>query len=334
MTLLEPLALDDVRSYPLSERKSIVCRDDFARPWQPGGSVKEWLASLPRILAAKDLLEIAAGIVGAVERERPVLLAMGAHAIKVGLNPVIIDLMRRGVIDALALNGAGIIHDSELAMVGSTSEDVAAELGSGRFGMAEETGAYLNRAIRDGAARDIGLGRAVGAMLAEENFPYCEQSLLAQAYRLDIPVTVHVALGTDIIHFHPTVDGAAIGKTSHRDFRVFARVVSMLEGGVYINLGSAVILPEVFLKALSLVRNLGHRVQHFMTVNMDFIRQYRPLTNVVSRPTLEGGRGYNLVGHHEIMFPLLAAAVIEGLSEARAAGQGPPRAALDGRRES
>jgi len=324
MTLFEPIELNGVRSYPLSERKSIVCRDDFARPWRAGGSVKEWLTSLPRILAAKDLLEIAAGIVGAIGRDRPVILAMGAHAIKVGLNPVIIDLMRRGAISALALNGAGIIHDSELAMVGSTSEDVAAELGSGRFGMAEETGAYLNRAIREGAAHDLGLGRAVGAMLERERFPHCDQSLLAQACRLDIPVTVHVALGTDIIHFHPSVDGAAIGKTSHRDFRVFARAVSMLEGGVYINLGSAVILPEVFLKALSLVRNLGHRVQHFTTVNMDFIRHYRPVTNVVNRPTLDGGKGYNLVGHHEIMFPLLAAAVIEGLDEAGGAGNGPP----------
>jgi hypothetical protein len=240
---------------------------------------------------------------------------MGAHAIKVGLNPVILDLMDRRVISGLAMNGAGIIHDAELAMVGHTSEDVAAEIGKGDFGMAEETGMFLNAAITEGAEQGLGLGRSVGAMLIKEGFSNNRYSLLARAYELDIPVTVHVAVGTDTIHFHPNVDGPAIGKTSLLDFRIFARLVSMLEGGVFINLGSAVIMPEVFLKALSLVRNLGHEVRDITTVNMDFNRHYRPMTNVVSRPTLEGGKGYNLVGHHEIMFPLLAAAVIEGLSE-------------------
>jgi hypothetical protein len=213
------------------------------------------------------------------------------------------------------MNGACIIHDAELAMAGKTSEDVAAEIGAGRFGMAEETGRFLNEAISEGAEKDLGLGESVGGMLIREDFPFNRYSLLARAYELDIPVTVHVAMGTDIIHFHPSADGASIGKTSHNDFRIFSGLVSELEGGVFINLGSAVIMPEVFLKALSLVRNLGHEVKDFTTVNMDFIQHYRPMTNVVHRPTMDGGKGFSLTGHHEIMFPLLAAAVIEGLDE-------------------
>jgi len=238
---------------------------------------------------------------------------MGAHAVKVGLNPVIIDLMERGVIRGLAMNGAGVIHDTELAMAGHTSEDVPAQLGEGKFGMAEETGKFLNQAIIEGADRDEGMGRGVGAMLVKAKFRHNRTSLLACAFEHDIPLTVHVAIGTDIIHSHPGVDGGAIGKTSHMDFRIFAGLVSKLEGGVFINLGSAVIMPEVFLKAFSLVRNLGYEVRKFTTVNMDFIQHYRPTVNVVQRPTLDGGQGYALVGHHEIMFPLLAASVIEAL---------------------
>jgi hypothetical protein len=240
---------------------------------------------------------------------------MGAHVIKVGLSPIIVDLLNRRIITGVAMNGAGIIHDAEVAMIGKTSEDVAANFGTGRFGMAEETGRLLNAAISKGATQGVGMGRAVGAMLVQEDFPYNRYSLLATAFELDIPVTVHVGVGTDIIHFHPNVDGAAIGETSHLDFRIFARLVSVLEDGCFINLGSAVILPEVFLKALTLVRNLGYEVRNFTTINMDFIRHYRSVTNVVQRPTSDGGSGYNLVGHHEIMFPLLAAAVIEGLNE-------------------
>jgi hypothetical protein len=242
-----------------------------------------------------------------------ILLAMGAHAIKVGLSPHIIDLMERGLVRGLAMNGACVIHDTEVAMVGHTSEDVAARLGEGQFGMADEPARLINEAIQEGARSDTGLGAAVGARLAKEQLPHHAMSLLARAHDLGVPVTVHVAIGTDTIHFHPSADGASLGKTSHRDFRLFSTLVSKLEGGVFINLGSAVILPEVFLKALSLVRNLGHDVKRFTTLNMDFIRHYRPMTNVVSRPTLEGGEGYSLVGHHEIMFPLLAAAVIERL---------------------
>lgn len=309
----KPIELDQVTSYSLKERESKVSVTDFARPWTAGSSMSRWLGDLPGILGAKDLIEVRDRIVASVRSKRPVVLAMGAHAIKVGLNPILIDLLERGIITGLAMNGACIIHDAEIAMVGKTSEDVAAEIGSGAFGMAEETGRFLNAAIIEGARQDQGLGESVGASLLREDLPYNRHSLLARAYALNVPVTVHVAIGTDIIHFHPAADGAAIGKTSHRDFRLFARLVSELEGGIFINLGSAVLMPEVFLKALTLVRNLGHKVNDITTVNMDFIRHYRPMTNVVHRPTLEGGKGYSLVGHHEIMLPLLAAAVIEGL---------------------
>ncbi len=313
MKNIKPISLAGVHSYPLEKRPSKVSKEDFAVPWLEGGGFSRWMETLPNILAAQDLREIVLRIARAAKGEKTIILAMGAHAIKVGLNPVILDLMERGVITGIALNGAGIIHDAELAMVGRTSEDVAAVLGNGKFGMAEETGRFLNGAIAEGARKGWGLGRSVGAMLIKEQFPHNGLSILARAYEAGIPVTVHVALGTDIIHFHPDVDGASTGKTSHMDFRIFAGLVATLQEGVFLNLGSAVILPEVFLKALSLVRNLGYDVRQFTTVNMDFVRHYRPMTNVVYRPTMDGGRGYALVGHHEIMFPLLAAGVIEAL---------------------
>lgn len=315
MTKMNPISLEGITSYPLGERNSKVTVDDFGRPWRPGADMKTWLKSLPKILAGSDFRRIAESIVQSHRSGKMVILAMGAHPIKVGLNPVILDLMERGILSGLAMNGACIIHDAELAMAGHTSEDVPAQLGAGKFGMAEETGSMLNGAIIKGAEQGIGLGQAVGAMLVKKHFPHVQHSLLARAFELEIPVTVHVAIGTDIIHFHPAVDGGSIGKTTHLDFRIFAGLVSKLDGGVFINLGSAVIMPEVFLKALSLVRNLGHEVRDFTTVNMDFMQHYRPMTNVVHRPTLEGGQGFSLVGHHEIMFPLLAAAVIEGLVE-------------------
>ncbi|MBW2709117.1 MAG: hypothetical protein JRD04_07535 [Deltaproteobacteria bacterium] len=313
MTKTTPLSFDRIQSYPLKDRNSKVDTHDFARAWSPGDSMDTWLKNLPDILAAKDLLIIRDRVVDAVFKQKKIILAMGAHPIKVGLNPVIIDLLERGIVSALAMNGACIIHDAELAMAGKTSEDVAAEIGKGTFGMAEETGRYLNRAMAEGAEKGLGLGESVGNMLLKEQFPYNRYSLLARARELDIPVTVHVAMGTDIIHFHPLANGADIGSTSHLDFRIFCRLVSELDEGVLINLGSAVILPEVFLKALSVARNLGYRVRNITTVNMDFIRQYRPMTNVVHRPTLDGGKGFSLVGHHEIMFPLLAAAIVEGI---------------------
>ena len=262
-----PISLDKVTSYPLHERDSKVKTDDFGKVWARGGSFREWLYLLPRVLAGNDFTEIIDHVARAAASKNTIILAMGAHPIKVGLNPIIADLLDRRIITGLAMNGAGIIHDAEIAMAGHTSEDVAAEIGPGRFGAAEETGKFLNAAISEGAEKDMGMGRSVGAMLVRENFPFNRYSLLAKAYELDIPVTVHVAVGTDIIHFHPNVDGPAIGKTSHLDFRIFARLVSQLEGGVFINLGSAVIMPEVFLKALSLVRNLGYEAKRFTTVN-------------------------------------------------------------------
>jgi hypothetical protein len=310
-----PLDFSGLNTYSVYGRHSKVSVDDFAAPMQPGMTVRQLLAALPSQLAGVDFPDLVNRIAEAHRQQRPVILGMGAHVIKVGLNPVLIDLMQRGIITALALNGAGIIHDSEIAMVGRTSEEVADVLGAGAFGAARETGENLNKAIIAGAAKGIGIGQAVGEMLLNEGFPHNDKSLLAMACKLQIPVTVHVAMGTDIIHIHPNVDGSAIGKAGHHDFRVFCRLVSELEGGVYLNVGSAVLLPEVFLKALTVARNLGHHVKQVTTANFDFIRHYRPATNVVHRPTLEGGKGFNFTGHHELMLPLLAAAVIDEIDK-------------------
>ncbi|MBE9591859.1 MAG: hypothetical protein IMF19_00115 [Proteobacteria bacterium] len=309
----KPISLKNVKTYPLKKRQSKVSARDFGSSWTAGNAMGLWLESLPNILAGNDLRKVVNRLHIAVKEKKTIILAMGAHTIKVGLGPVILDLMERGIISGIAMNGAGIIHDLEVAMVGATSEDVDNELSEGKFGMAEETGEFLNRAIREGAKKGSGLGYSVGSSILKASFPYSKLSLLAGAARMNIPLTVHVAIGTDIIHFHPGVDGSAIGKTSHLDFRIFASLVSHLDGGVYINLGSAVVLPEVFLKALTLVRNLGFTVKKFTTVDMDFIRHYRPMMNVVKRPTLEGGEGFSFTGHNEIMFPMLAAALIESL---------------------
>lgn len=314
---LAPLALEGVATYSLKGRPSKVNRQDFGRPWPAGGSFREYLDRLPKILAAADLRQIADAWVAARRQDRLVILGFGAHALKVGLSPVIIDLMRRGLLCGLALNGAGIIHDAEIAMVGQTSEEVEAVLGAGQFGMAEETASFLNGAISWGGRENLGLGEAVGKRLLAAGFPHNDLSVLAQAVALQVPATVHVAIGTDIIHMHPSVDPAALGQTTHHDFRLFAALVSRLAGGMYLNLGSAVLLPEVFLKAISLARNLGHAVEPITTVNLDFIQHYRPLTNVVRRPTQNCGRGYALTGHHELLFPLLAAAVVEAWQEDR-----------------
>jgi deoxyhypusine synthase len=301
-----------IKTYSLKGRESKVRADDFAKPCKKGASMKDFFSSLPNILAAGHFRDVVDAVVKARKNLRPVILGMGAHAIKVGLNPVIIDLMDRGIITGLALNGAGIIHDFELALIGRTSEDVDKELLTGSFGMAEETGSMLNQAVTSAGA-DEGLGAAVGRMVQAGDFPYKDKSLLAAAHRLEVPVTVHVAIGTDIIHMHPSFDAKATGAAAHRDFLTFCSLVSNLEGGVYINLGSAVLMPEIFLKAITLCRNLGHPLRHFTTVNMDFVQHYRPNTNVVRRPTQSGGKGYALTGHHEIMLPLLAAAIIEEL---------------------
>ncbi len=308
MKRFRPIDLKKIKTYSLKGRRSKVSLSDLGSPFRPGKSFKVFLNSLPGVLAVRDFREVVEAIVSAHKREKVVVLGMGAHAIKVGVNPVIIDLMKRGVINAIAMNGAGIIHDFELASAGKTSEDVAESLRHGSFGMAEETARILNQAIIKGVSKGIGIGESVGREILRGKYPYMDKSILASGAKLNIPVTVHVAIGTDIIHMHPSASGSAIGEGSHIDFRLFTSVISQLEGGVYINLGSAVIMPEVFLKALTIARNLGHKVKRFTTVNMDFIQHYRPSVNVLTRP---GGKGYALTGHHEIMFPLLAAAVLD-----------------------
>ena len=306
----EVFDLSGVRTYPLASRTSTANGADFATPYH-GGGVGALVESLPSILAGADFKAVVAAIGAARQGDRGIVWGLGAHVIKTGLSPILIDLMERGFVSAIATNGAGIIHDFELALAGATSEEVDESLGPGRFGMAEETGALLNAAINDGVARGLGIGQAVGARLRELRPRHESLSLVAAAARLEIPVTVHVAIGTDIIHMHPAASGAALGEGSLRDFRYFVSTVARLERGVYLNCGSAVILPEVFLKAVALARNRGVSLAGLTTVNLDFVRLYRPQTNVVSRPVAGTGHGYSLVGHHEIMIPLLAAALVE-----------------------
>jgi arginine dihydrolase ArgZ-like protein len=303
--------LSGIRTYPLKSRASKARAEDFARPLAPGGSVAAFLDTLPNVLAAADLKKIAAAVAEAARRDAGVVWGLGAHVIKTGVGPVLIDLMERGFVSAIATNGAAVIHDFEIALVGATSEDVDASLGPGRFGMAEETGRLLNGAINDGVKSGLGFGQSVTRFLADKQPQFARASVLAAAGRLNIPVTVHVAIGTDIIHMHPAASGAALGEGSLRDFRYFVSHVARLERGVYLNCGSAVVLPEVFLKAVALARNRGVAFAGLTTVNLDFVRLYRPQTNVVARPTAGTGRGYSIVGHHEIMIPLLAAAIVE-----------------------
>jgi hypothetical protein len=312
-----PLSYDEfdlsgVKTYPLASRASKVGHDDFGRRWDPESGMSGFLASLPNLLAAADFRAVAAAVRRAQADDRVIVWGLGAHVIKTGLGPVLIDLMERGFISAIACNGAAMIHDFEVAIGGATSEDVEGVLGPGHFGMAEETGRELNEAIAAGASLGQGLGQAVSAHLAQRHAPYSRLSVLTAAGRLGVPVTVHVGLGTDITHMHPSASGEAIGAASLRDFRYFTSFVSKLEGGVYLNCGSAVMLPEVFLKAVALVRNRGISLDGLTTVNLDFVRLYRPETNVVRRPVAGVGRGYSITGHHEILLPLLAAAVLNG----------------------
>jgi hypothetical protein len=307
----EEFDLSGIKTYPLESRKSKAHVADFAKPYQAGSGVRGLLASLPSALAAADFVAVVTAISEARRGGRAVIWGLGAHVLKTGLSPVIVDLMERGFVSAIATNGAGIIHDFEIALAGSTSEDVDGSLGPGQFGMAEETATLLNEAISDGAAAGLGLGQSVGRLLSQRHPQYERCSVAATAWRLDIPLTVHVAVGTDIIHMHPLASGAAIGETSLRDFRYFTSAVARLERGVYLNCGSAVVLPEVFLKAVALARNQGRSLDGLTTVNLDFLRHYRPLTNVVARPTAGIGRGYAITGHHELIIPLLAAALIE-----------------------
>ena len=309
----EPLDLGKVHTYPLAERKSKVGLAEFARPHRRGETLAAFLDSLPRLLGAEDLKLLADQILRARSLGKPVVWGLGAHVLKVGLSRVLIDLMQRGFVTGIAMNGAGIVHDFELAVAGQTSEEVAEGLGSGQFGMARETGEEINRAVVEGDRDGLGLGAAVGRYIEDRRPPHLDVSLLAAARRLGRPATVHVALGTDIVHMHPACDPGAVGRASHLDFRILAgEVARMGGGGVYLNVGSAVLLPEVFLKAVTLARNLGHDLTDFTTANLDFIQSYRPNTNVVQRPTRGVGRGYSLTGHHEILVPLLAAALVEG----------------------
>jgi len=309
---LRPINLDEVHTYPLASRPSKVTVADFAKPISEDSSLRDYLQSLPNILAVQNLRELATRIRRARGLGKPIIWGLGGHVIKTGLSPIIIDLMKRGLVSAIATNGSVLIHDAEIAMVGSTSEDVDATLGEGVFGGAEETGGLLNDAARDGARDKIGLGEALGRALLALKPKHENASLLCAAYQARVPFTAHLTIGGDIAHFHPRADGAALGATSHTDFLLLTEVVRRMNGGgVYLNVGSAVTLPEVFLKCVTLVRNLGHELTDITTANFDFIQSYRPLTNVVRRPTANGaGQGYAITGHHELTIPLLAAELI------------------------
>jgi hypothetical protein len=309
----EPLDFSKIRTYPLADRANKVALEDFGRVHRKGDSLRAFLEGLPNFLAAKDLRRIARAIARAVSEGRPVVLMMGAHPIKCGLNPLIVEMMRRGVISAVAFNGAGAIHDFETAFQGETSEDVQQGLDDGSFGMVEETSRLMNLALIDGAAEGLGAGEILGRTIAAGAYPNRRLSILHTGHELGAPVTVHIAIGTDIIHQHPATSGAALGATSYRDFQRFAAVVAQLEGGVLLNVGSAVVMPEVFLKALTIARNLGQPVRQFTTATFDMIRHYRPIENVQRRPTHLGGEGFYIVGHHEINLPLLFAAVTEAI---------------------
>jgi hypothetical protein len=304
--------LSQVKTYPVQQRHSKVHREEIAQPFRRGDFFETFYHSLPNILAAKDLRELVQHIINAKENGKPIIVMMGAHVIKVGLSPVLIDLMRKGFITCLAMNGAGVVHDAELALLGQTSEEVAEGLADGTFGMARETGEFINQAVVKGRAKELGFGEAVGEAIVAMQTEGARLSLLAIAHTLNLPATVHVAIGTDIIHQHPSADGAAYGELSFRDFKIFtAQVAKINEGGVVLNLGSNVLMPEVFLKALTIARNVAPPVNNFFTANFDMFNHYRPRVNVVQRPTMQGGKGYNFIGHHEIMIPLLAAALKE-----------------------
>lgn len=315
----KPIELAGVRTVPLAGRAAKVSVKDFGREYRPGEGFGGWLESLPQILAGNALVELVQAILEARRLQKPIIWGLGGHVVKCGLAPVLLGLMRRGFVTALAMNGSAAIHDAEIALCGSTSEEVEAVLDDGSFGMADETGRLLQSAAETAQREQTGLGEALGRqILAQANSgdassnPRLDASLLVGAYRARVPVTVHVAIGADTPHMHPCLDPAAQGAASHHDFRLFCELVRKMEGGgVYLNVGSAVMLPEVFLKAVTVVRNLGHPLFQFYTANFDFLQHYRALQNVVRRPTAEGGKGWALTGHHEIMVPLLAAILTE-----------------------
>jgi hypothetical protein len=306
-------ALQQVQTFSIQQRQHKISIKDFVDlpAWQ---TRRTWRALFPRILKGQDITAIVDGFVTAHRRGRAIVFALGAHVIKCGLSPLLIDMIRRRWLSGVVLNGAGMIHDLEVALVGATSEDVAENLGSGRFGMVQETPYLINAAIQQYSSTQVGLGTAVGQAIAGGTYPYKAYSLLAAAYAHQIPVTVHVAIGADTIHMHPSTNGALLGQATYTDFQRLALLLQGLHnGGCYWNIGSAVLLPEVFLKALTLCRNLGHPIEGFMTVNLDMLQHYRPEHNVVWRPTQEGGQGYTLTGHHEIMLPLLYTMLLEAL---------------------
>ncbi|HET7150217.1 MAG TPA: hypothetical protein VFI60_02305 [Candidatus Acidoferrum sp.] len=318
---IQPLTLGAVHTYPLASRKSKVSVSDFAKPAK-NATLAKFLDSLPRILAAENLRELLGAVHAARKQGAAILWGMGGHVVKVGLGPILIDLMNRGFVSGIAMNGAALIHDFEIALAGNTSEDVEAALGEGQFGMAEETGKYLNEIAKLAQRIHIGYGEAAGQFLNSGiiEVKHANSSILAAAHKRRIPVTVHLAIGTDIPHMHAAADGAALGYATHRDFRLFCALVDRMHpGGVYLNWGSAVLLPEVFLKAVSVVRNLGVPLRPITTANFDFIQHYRPLQNVVKRPTAPGrshkgpeSRGFAITGHHELLLPLVAAALAAG----------------------
>ncbi len=302
-----------VKRYSIKTRDNKVnVADHFAQPPKPGQSVADFLEGLPHLLGADNLRGVVDAVVAARQKGKPVVLAMGGHVIKCGLQPVLKALIEADVITTVVMNGSVTIHDFEVSLIGATSEDVAAVLAAGDFGFSEETGIGMNEALKQGREKGVGYGEAIARCIVDNNHPYRDYSLLAACAEKGIPVTVHVAIGTDIIHQHPEADGAVIGEMSYRDFKLLTSVVTELgDGGVWLNVGSAVLLPEVFLKALSVAQNLGYHVDGFTTANFDMIQHYRPLANVVKRPTLGKGRGYTITGHHEINIPLFAQAVLD-----------------------
>ncbi|MBK8464401.1 MAG: hypothetical protein IPL32_01090 [Chloracidobacterium sp.] len=311
---LQPIDLNEIETYELASRPSKVTFKDFASPVAEGDSLADFLGKLPNILAVQSLREVSARIRRARELGKPVIWGIGGHVVKTGVSPLIIDLMRRGFVTAIASNGSVLVHDSEIALVGFTSEDVDATLGKGDFGAAKETGELLNSAAKAGHRDSLGLGEAMGREVTALQPPHADLSLICQAYEAKVPFTAHLTIGADIGHFHASCDGAALGATSHTDFKLFCSIVKEMNGGgVYLNYGSAVVMPEIFLKAVTVVRNLGHEVQDITTANFDFVQRYRPMTNVVHRPTANGaGRGFSITGHHELTLPLLAAQIICG----------------------
>ena len=308
--LAQPLDFSSLSTIPIAERGGKVRMEHMGAAAEKGLSLSGWLDRLPKVLAAESLRGVVAALYRAKANGRGMIWGIGGHVVKCGLAPVLIDLMERGYVSALAMNGAASIHDFEIGLAGQTSEDVEAVLPDGRFGSAEETGREMNEAIRLAQTEGMGMGEALGARLSEIADPaFAPACLLLQAWRRKIPVTVHVAIGTDTPHTHPEANGAAIGAATHHDFRLFGSLLRELnEGGIYLNVGSAVVLPEVFLKSVSVVRNLGYPLAEFTTANFDFVQHYRPRVNVVERPHADsGGKGYSLTGHHEILIPLLAA---------------------------